>query len=1616
MKQDTVPQYESFVNPSDLLKWVEEQPEESWISIAQNVFDHLLSLAAQPKGVSGNACVKLCGFVEQSSKSDKQALRQWAFSKEPSLGLFNFFIKWNETEQHRSMKLVLDLLPSLIRRNPDHAVSELVKTTILDTLINIIGPQSTKPLVKSSLKAMDYFAGKSVFSVDDIAASYRRTQPECSWASDIALWEDFFGQMLDWMTMHYVCPTTGKFIVTIFRALRQQSLKPLQAAGAEQFSVETWLRWVQAAIAKTPSLLEGIKTYVFLPLFKDDRKDSVQILEQINSMWSTSGSAVAELDTLAQLNLAVLEVGKKVGMVEEPGAIYKEESSSAVVLEEAVLERVLSHPSHELRSLALSLIVASPSTTRPYSPVALRLLQAHLPTYFSESDAKFRMELLSKLKDMFKRSRGAIFILHKSLARLKAFDGAAKGAPKAPKAPPKQANHRTNILLWPEDKLRASLKQHEDFLAWYIAFLRSELIPTASFQRHFTALRAVAFILKLEADAGKTWETEEDETLFFNLFDGKWTRALLDLIMDPFDDVRENGTSVLKSLFADKRFKCLVGTQGVSPTLEEFLSRAEDIARRTARADHADGVARTNELLFRFYDGREAQIAHIAKLMDLLEGKLAFAEADLGNAVLEAPVHGYFASLRYIWQAAADMDFSPSEMEAMTTLQNRIVKCCQRIWAAVRDILCDDSPEGHLPQELEDLEGLDTKDLLSYSFRAIHESSALMRVMVLPLKSKAKEGTLRPSTDLFTTVGSLTFDQLSSLRHRGAFNTVSLSFATCCQLVKHLDDPQAGHENGETLLDVWYRGTKECIFSQASTTRRSAGIPAMITGIVSANASQPSFDAVIEELVAIARKPAFNSESDGSKLPQVHALNCLKDMFKSSFITQLGKSAPHIPQCLNLAAGSLKSEVWGIRNCGLLFLRSLLDNLFGTNESKATLEAGWDGRTTRLQYHKFPILPSVLLNLLRSGREVMKPTTLGSTIAAESVFPALDIIRRAGPPDASRDELYGLVAGYLASPVWHVREMAARALCSFLLKDDDWVRLAEAIINDSLAAAPASRNNHIHGGLLTVKAVFERLADVSPQRLSSGLPRVLSILSDLETSASDSFASCPDIRAAYLEVQNLISLFTLSHPSSSPSQTAASSTISQPPQSALLRTQLAIAAVHAAQTCPSPSTSLRETLLSTSTISVETTITTLETLASVHHPRLSPEQASSYAALYTDVARSATHPDSCAAALVNLAEVLDLILAASRDASEQQQQLSNLLPAPEILTQLWQDLLARTINPNLSNAITRASGPIMASLASQSLIASPSTAQSLRGWGNLMSSALHDSRPFDTRIAAAASLASFFSSSSTTPASSGRDQQQHDDAAAPLLPALTALYDALNDDDDEVRDLASLSAKHILTRPLAPIDAASALLSHISATYRHTPALHALLASRLTGQVQQQQQHASDETDTTTSNNTSQWTTTTADSQLASALRFDDSLFAIEEQNLFIDEVRESQRWAAVLQDVFSSSSSSSASSPTFSTSTAHKALTTWTSAGLDALLTLTSQPDHVDDGPLGWTSGPDVYAVCARVLLAAAALVNVGSINGDDGSEALKEKLVQLRSVGQQGRLHGLLLEMMDA
>lgn len=61
------------------------------------------------------------------------------------------------------------------------------------------------------------------------------------------------------------------------------------------------------------------------------------------------------------------------------------------------------------------------------------------------------------------------------------------------------------------------------------------------------------------------------------------------------------------------------------------------------------------------------------------------------------------------------------------------------------------------------------------------------------------------------------------------------------------------------------------------------------------------------DLRRIAQEPALIARTDGSDLPQVHALNCIKDVFKSSFLSK--RAEEHLTEALQLAAASLKSEM-----------------------------------------------------------------------------------------------------------------------------------------------------------------------------------------------------------------------------------------------------------------------------------------------------------------------------------------------------------------------------------------------------------------------------------------------------------------------------------------------------------------------------------------------------------------------------------------------------------------------------------------------------------------------------------------------------------------------------------
>lgn len=195
-------------------------------------------------------------------------------------------------------------------------------------------------------------------------------------------------------------------------------------------------------------------------------------------------------------------------------------------------------------------------------------------------------------------------------------------------------------------------------------------------------------------------------------------------------------------------------------------------------------------------------------------------------------------------------------------------------------------------------------------------------------------------------------------------------------------------------------------------------------------------------------------------------------------------------------------------------LRSVFDRMFGTSESKSLTEAGWDGRSTRLAYERYPALPALLLKMLevtvqkqeiqdsdaewkvsgdrgdlgqciqvgQDSNGVQESVALSIEIGAvQSVFPAMDLVRRAGPPEELRDKILERIMVHLGSTAWEVRQVVSRAVTAFLLQDE-WL---EAIL--TLLKSCGQSTNRYHGVLMSVQDLLERRLELFPDTASGRL-------------------------------------------------------------------------------------------------------------------------------------------------------------------------------------------------------------------------------------------------------------------------------------------------------------------------------------------------------------------------------------------------------------------------------------------------------------------------------------------------------------------------------------------------
>lgn len=283
-------------------------------------FEELLGNAAQPRHASGNACLKLCHFIEQCRSSQSPAVKGSIISESTCLGLFNFFIEWSEKNQNRSMRQVLELTSSLIALHPDREAANSIKKAILKRTLSTIHHRAAQPLVKPAFKSLDCFLSKLSISAQDLMEAYEVEEGFSPTSIDVEIlhfpyWDAFVSGVFDWMAMPDISPAAGKFLVTLFGQLRKAS------SDSKSSNIDytiLWQRWVREGLNKNPTALENVKNHLLSPLFKIDRQGSLAFLGELNEHKSLSNSTRQELDSHSLLRLAAMEVGKKAGLVEEP--------------------------------------------------------------------------------------------------------------------------------------------------------------------------------------------------------------------------------------------------------------------------------------------------------------------------------------------------------------------------------------------------------------------------------------------------------------------------------------------------------------------------------------------------------------------------------------------------------------------------------------------------------------------------------------------------------------------------------------------------------------------------------------------------------------------------------------------------------------------------------------------------------------------------------------------------------------------------------------------------------------------------------------------------------------------------------------------------------------------------------------------------------------------------------------------------------------------------------------------------------------------------------------------------------------------------------------------------
>ncbi|XP_027720991.1 thyroid adenoma-associated protein isoform X3 [Vombatus ursinus] len=652
----------------------------------------------------------------------------------------------------------------------------------------------------------------------------------------------------------------------------------------------------------------------------------------------------------------------------------------------AKIKQGLVHQHCQVRIDALGLLCESHRSTEIVSVEEMQLLQFFILYNLNSQSPGMRQQICSLLQKLFSRIQESSQVLYKLEQSKSQQESVNDSTKKNPSETLQQyqdfmssvcnslfralfpgSSHSTKfsaltilvsiaeLFPVPEGKTQAVFQ-----LSHEIDFARVETIMEC-FSSTFEEVKILAFnlLMKLPKTVTRIQDSLKLQALFHAAMD-------LSTSTKPYDCVT-----------AAYLLRFLIGQEGLLAALAAFFNNSPGPSPCQRGGEESVAFVERNTLMV------------IRHLLENLEREISQAESSLLQAAALFPMYGRVHCI-----IGAFQQLSLNNLTLVTEWRHMVAKLIlmsYRLSAVVAPVVQSSSPEGLIPVDtdsemasrlkmiLNEIQPRDTNDyfnqvkmtkkhnslgfedltadvpmittsaemkgkegqscdvtaqaVLVCCWRSMKEVALLLGMLcqLVPLQSvpEAPDGLV--TVEQVKNIGDYFKQHLLQSRHRGAFELAYTGFVKLTQVLTRCPS-----ECLQRLPEQWLRDVLEEIkssnpSSKLCATRRSAGIPFYIQALLASEPKKGRMDLLkitMKELISLAL-PSGDSQSS---VPQVHALNILRALFRD---TRLGENIiPYVADGIQAAILGFTSPVWAVRNSSTLLFSSLITRIFGVKRGK----------------------------------------------------------------------------------------------------------------------------------------------------------------------------------------------------------------------------------------------------------------------------------------------------------------------------------------------------------------------------------------------------------------------------------------------------------------------------------------------------------------------------------------------------------------------------------------------------------------------------------------------------------------------------------------------------------